>query len=159
VEIFGALRREEEDFLDVRERIGLLFQDPEDQLFCPTVAEDVAFGPLNLGRTHEEAGEIVKRTLAKIGLEGFEDRVTYRLSYGEKRIVSLATVLAMRPEVLLLDEPTGGLSPDATDRLVDILNGLDPAMLVVSHDRDFLDRVTSSRAVLEDGHIRHSDHS
>ena len=109
VEAFGRPRQEESDFVEVRRRIGLLFQDADDQLFSPTVLEDVAFGPLNLGKTREEALAVSGETLDFLGLKGFEDRVTYKLSGGEKRLVSLATVLAMRPEVLLLDEPSTGL--------------------------------------------------
>ena len=95
VEAFGEARGAEADFIEVRRRIGLLFQDADDQLFSPTVLEDVAFGPLNLGKSREEAVEVASNTLAFLGLKGFEDRVTYKLSGGEKRLVSLATVLAM----------------------------------------------------------------
>ena len=95
--IFGQTRRKEKDFIDVRHRIGLLFQDADDQLFSPTVLEDVAFGPLNLGKTKQEALDISRRTLSFLGLSGFENRITFKLSGGEKRLVSLATILAMEP--------------------------------------------------------------
>ena len=108
IEIFGKQVSEEKDFRSVRERIGLLFQDADDQLFSPTVLEDVAFGPLNLGKSQDEARDIAHRTLDVLGLSGFEDRITYKLSGGEKKLVSLATVLAMEPEILLLDEPSNG---------------------------------------------------
>ena len=153
IEMFGKPRRAEKDFFEVRTRVGLLFQDPEDQLFCPTVAEDVAFGPLNLGWSREEVHAAVRETLADLGLQGFEERVTYRLSFGEKKLVSLATVLVMKPDVLLLDEPTSGLDPEHAERLVHILNRLDLPMLAVGHDETFLQRVTSSRMVLENGVI------
>ena len=153
VEIFGKPRRAEKDFFEVRTRVGLLFQDPEDQLFCPTVAEDVAFGPLNLGWSREEVHAAVRETLADLGLQGFGERVTYRLSFGEKKLVSLATVLAMRPEVLLLDEPASGLDPEHAERLVGILDRLDLPILVVGHDETFLQRVTSSRKLLSGGRI------
>ncbi|MEF8788097.1 MAG: ABC transporter ATP-binding protein, partial [Planctomycetota bacterium] len=100
VEAFGRERRTEEDFHEVRKRVGLLFQEPEDQLFCPTVLEDVAFGPLNLGKEPEEAYAVAHNTLDSLGLEGYGDRITYRLSEGEKRLVSIATVLAMEPEAI-----------------------------------------------------------
>ena len=119
IEAFGRQRMAEADFHEVRRRVGLLFQDADDQLFCPTVAEDVAFGPLNLGKSRDEVRRIVAGTLDSLGLAGYEHRVTYRLSGGEKRLVALATVLAMQPEVLLLDEPSGGLddaSHGAADR-------------------------------------------
>jgi len=99
IELFGQPVTTAKHFEAVRRRIGLLFQDPDDQLFSPSVKEDVAFGPLNLGKSIEEAQEIVRRTLAYLGLEGFEDRITFKLSGGEKRLVSLATILAMEPEV------------------------------------------------------------
>lgn len=85
IKAFGRPRHREADFAEVRERAGLLFQDSEDQLFCPTVMEDVAFGPLNLGKSRAEVTEIVRRTLAQLGLQGYEDRITHRLSGGEKR--------------------------------------------------------------------------
>ncbi len=139
VRAFGQVRRNDVDFRDVRRRVGLVFQDPDDQLFCPTEMEDVAFGPLNLGRTPAEARAVASRTLERLGLSGFEERITYELSGGEKRLVALATVLAMEPEVLLLDEPTNGLDEDARGRLRELLAGLPQAMLLVSHDWAFLD--------------------
>ena len=136
--VFGKKRQAEKDFREVREKIGLLFQDSDDQLFCPTVAEDVAFGPLNLGRSHEEALEITRRVLEQLGLEEFEKRLTYKLSGGEKRLISLATVLAMQPEVLVLDEPTTGLDEDTVERLIHILSSSDLTYLIASHNKDFL---------------------
>jgi cobalt/nickel transport system ATP-binding protein len=154
IEAFGEVRRTEKDFREVRGRAGLLFQDPEDQLFSPTVAEDVAFGPLNLGRTREEALAATAETLASLDLEGYEERITHHLSYGEKRLVALASVLAMRPEVLLLDEPTDGLDEHYAGRLTEILGGLEQALLVVSHDRAFLGRVTSRALLLSSGRLK-----
>ncbi len=151
VEIFGKPRVTEHDFREVRRGIGLLFQDADDQLFCPTVAEDVAFGPLNLGKSHEEAEEIASRTLESLGLHGYESRVTYQLSGGEKRLVSLATVLAMQPRALLLDEPTAGLDEKTTERLVGILNGLSCSYILISHDHGFLARSTDETVRLEHG--------
>ena len=133
---------DEADYRGARERIGLLFQDPNDQLFCPTVAEDVAFGPLNLGKRHEEAREIVRETLETLGLAGFEDRVTYKLSDGEKRLVSLATVFAMNPEVLLLDEPTSGLDEETTERIIQVLTRSSKSYMIISQDRGLLARTT-----------------
>jgi cobalt/nickel transport system ATP-binding protein len=143
---FGRERAREDDFHEVRARAGLLFQDSDDQLFCPTVLEDVAFGPLNLGRSIEEARADALETLAHLGLADFAERVTYRLSAGEKRLVALATVLAMRPEVLLLDEPTNGLDEATAERLIAHLDGLEQAMILVSHDWRFLARL-ATRAV------------
>lgn len=150
---FGAERRAEADFHDVRARAGLLFQDPDDQLFCPTVAEDVAFGPLNLGASRAEARDRVAEALARVGLDGFGDRVTHKLSGGEKRLVTLAAVLAMGPQVLLLDEPSNALDRAARQRLIDILAGLPQAMVIVSHDDDLVARLASRRVVLRDGTV------
>lgn len=150
---FGKPRRREADFHEVRRRAGLLFQDTDDQLFCPTVAEDVAFGPLNLGRSRAEARRIVAETLERVGLPGFERRITYHLSGGERRLVALASVLAMQPDVLLLDEPTAGLDEAATARLIGVLQRLNQAMLVVSHDRGFRDEVTECSLLLREGGI------
>ncbi len=150
---FGAERRTEPDFREVRRRAGLVFQDPDDQLFCPTVAEDVAFGPLNLGKSREQAFAIVEETLAHLHLDHLRDRVTHRLSGGEKRLVSLASVLAMRPEVLLLDEPTNALDDDTRERLIEILSNLPQALVVISHDAHFRRKVTSHQFCLEEGRI------
>jgi len=151
VRVFGKPRRAEKDFREVRRRVGLLFQDADDQLFCPTVWEDIAFGPLNLGKTHEEAGRIVERVCSQLGLEGFEDRVTYRLSGGEKKLVCLGTLLAMEPDILLLDEPTASVDVETTARIADILNRSDLSYLIVSHDRRFLVKTTRSMFHLKKG--------
>ena len=153
IEAFGKVRTAEKDFVEVRARAGLLFQDSDDQLFCPTVAEDVAFGPLNLGKSAQEARIIVRSTLASLGLEGFEDRITHKLSGGQKRLVALAAVLAMEPDVLLLDEPTNALDAETEARLTDILVHLPQSLVVISHDEDFLARVTQARVRLESGRL------
>ncbi len=153
LEIFGKSLTEEKDFSDVRRRIGLLFQDADDQLFSPTVIEDVAFGPLNLGRPKADAIQIARDTLAFLGLTGFEDRITFKLSGGEKRLVSLATVLAMEPEVLLLDEPINGLDIRTKAKLTDILSGIDLAYILISHDFDFLAETADAIYTMADGKI------
>ncbi len=153
IEIFGKTVSEEKDFLEVRHRIGLLFQDADDQLFSPTVLEDVAFGPLNLGKSKQEAVDISRRMLASLGLEGFEDRITLQLSGGEKRLVSLAAVLAMEPEVLLLDEPSAGLDEKTKEHLIEILRNLDISYIIVSHEIDFLADLADSVYTLQNGKI------
>ncbi|MFO1153332.1 MAG: ABC transporter ATP-binding protein [Rhodospirillales bacterium] len=150
---FGMERRQERDFYDVRSRAGLLFQDADDQLFCPTVLEDVAFGPLNLGHSRRQAVAIATATLSSLGLDGFADRVTHKLSGGEKRLVSLAAVLAMRPEVLLLDEPTNGLDAEADARLLDLLLGLPQAMLFISHDSRLISCLATRSVLLREGRL------
>jgi cobalt/nickel transport system ATP-binding protein len=154
IEIFGQRVAEEEDFVAVRRRIGLLFQDADDQLFSPTVLEDVAFGPLNLGKSKEEAIAISRKTRSFLGLEGFEDRITIRLSGGEKRLVSLATVLAMEPRAMLLDEPSAGLDEATKNRLIDILKNLDISYVIVSHEFDFLSEITDTIYTLQNGRIQ-----
>ncbi|WP_051340138.1 energy-coupling factor ABC transporter ATP-binding protein [Azospirillum halopraeferens] len=153
VEAFGAVRVREKDFHGVRLRAGLLFQDSDDQLFCPTVVEDVAFGPLNRGLAPRMARARALETLAALGLEGFADRVTHRLSGGEKRLVALATVLAMEPEVLLLDEPTNALDAATAERLTSVLESLPQAMVVIAHDEALLARITRRRVRLEAGRL------
>jgi len=153
VEVFGRDRVHEADFHEVRRRIGYLFQDADDQLFCPTVLEDVAFGPLNLGKSRGEVRTIVAQTLAQLGLSGYEERIAYRLSGGEKRLVALAGVLAMQPEVLLLDEPTAGLDEVSADRVMDILCTLPQAMMIVSHDHVHLARIAHACWALSDGKL------
>ena len=138
IEIFGREIKEENDFRSVRQKIGLLFQDADDQLFSPTVLEDVAFGPLNQGKSVKEAKDIAGQTLSSLGLEGFENRITHKLSGGEKKLVSLATVLAMKPKVLLLDEPTTGLDTETTERIINILNEIDISYIFISHNIDFI---------------------
>jgi|YelNatPaOPRAMG01_1025707.scaffolds.fasta_scaffold12112_6 cobalt/nickel transport system ATP-binding protein len=153
VEIFGKIRKKEKDFIEVRQKIGLLFQDSDSQLFCPTVKEDIAFGPLNLGKSKEEALEIVKETCEILELSGFEDRLTHKLSGGEKRLVALATVIAMRPVCFLLDEPSSGLDEKTTERLLEYLNTNAKTYLIVSHDKDFIEKATDKVYFIEKGRI------
>ena len=150
---FGEPRRREREFWTVRARVGLLFQDPDDQLFCPTVADDVAFGPLNLGRSPAQARALAAQTLARLGIADLAERSTDHLSGGEKRLATLATVLAMEPEVLLLDEPTLGLDDAAQERLACVLESLPQAMCLVSHDRPFRSRLATRALELAQGRI------
>jgi len=153
IRIYGRPAKTENEFQRVRQKIGLLFQDADDQLFSPTVLEDVAFGPLNMGKSIDEAVAISKKVLSDLDLEGFANRVTIRLSGGEKRLVSLATVLAMEPEVLLLDEPVSGLDEKTKKRLTDVLLNLDISWMVISHEFDFLSSVTDQIYTMESGRI------
>ncbi|WP_407493066.1 energy-coupling factor ABC transporter ATP-binding protein [Pseudooceanicola sp. MF1-13] len=150
---FGDPRQTEDDFTEVRRRIGYVFQDPDDQLFSPTVAEDIAFGPLNLGKSRDEAIAIVDDILSRLNLTHLRDRITHRLSGGEKRLVTLACVLAMEPEVLMLDEPTNALDPENEARLVAILDTLPQSILLVSHDPLFRDRIAPQGYHLQGGKL------
>lgn len=142
-----------EELRNLRKEVGFLFQNSDDQLFSPTVIEDVAFGPLNLGHPPQKAREIAEQTLASLGLRGFEERITHKMSGGEKKLVALATILSMNPKVLLLDEPTNSLDPETRERLIDILKGLKQQQLIISHDWDFLDKTTSALYKVEHGHV------
>lgn len=152
--IFGRTRSEEKDFGSVRRRIGLLFQDSDDQLFSPTVLEDVAFGPLNLGKSKAEAIAVAEATLESLSLMDLKNRNTIRLSGGEKRLVALATIMAMQPKVLLLDEPTTGLDSDTQRKIVDILKQLDVSYILISHHMDFLVQLTTTIYTLSKGTVR-----
>ena len=149
IRAFGCDVQRRSDYDEVRRKVGFLFQDSDDQLFSPTVREDVAFGPLNLGRTRAEATRIVDETLAWLGLSDYADRIGYDLSGGEKRLVALATALAMKPEVLLLDEPAAGLDPKARSQLIELLARIGGTQVISSHDMEFA-RATCVRVVVID---------
>jgi cobalt transport protein ATP-binding subunit len=134
----------------VRRKVGLVFQEADDQLFSPTVFEDVAYGPIYQGMPSDEVEKRVAGALSKVGLEGFERRAPYHLSVGEKRRVSLATVLAMEPEILVLDEPSSGLDPRGRRGLINLLRGLPQTILVATHDM-LLVRELLPRTVIMDG--------
>jgi cobalt/nickel transport system ATP-binding protein len=147
--LFGE-RLRQDNLAAVRRQVGLLFQDPDDQLFCPTVGEDVAFGPRQLGLRGEELKQSVARALAEVGLAGFERRLPHKLSGGEKRRVGLAGLLAYGPRVLLFDEPTSGLDPRARRQLISILRSLHSTRLSATHDLALVAE-TCTRAILLDG--------
>ena len=153
IEIFSKVRKEEKDFMEVRRRVGLLFQDSDDQLFCPTVEEDIAFGPLNLGKSRGEAKAVVRETCERLGLKGFERKVAHRLSGGEKRLVALATVAAMNPECFLLDEPIAGLDEATTDRFLRYLKECGKTYVIITHDREFLKSAVDKVYLLRDSKI------
>ncbi|MCW5201061.1 ABC transporter ATP-binding protein, partial [Desulfobulbus sp. F4] len=142
-----------EDFRLLRRSIGMVFQDADDQLFSPTVLEDVAFGPLNLGLSIEEARRVSLQTLASLELSSLAVRVTHKLSGGEKKLVSLATILSMKPEMMLLDEPTNNLDPATKARLSVILNRLEIGYLIISHDLDFLAETCEELYLLNEGKV------
>ncbi|RTR33644.1 energy-coupling factor ABC transporter ATP-binding protein [Shewanella atlantica] len=149
--LFGHPCRTEADFGRFRTRIGLVFQDPDDQLFCPTVIEDVCFGPLNQGLTRTEAIVRARNILKQLNVSHLENKITYQLSGGQKRIVALASVLAMKPEVLILDEPSNDLDPENTKRLISILKELSLPMILVCHDADIRTQLVDKEYLLEEG--------
>jgi len=153
VEIFGKSRVAEHDFQEIRGDLGLLFQNSEDQLFCSTVREDIAFGPLNRGKSASEALQIVHGILSRLEMTEFEHRITHHLSGGEKRLIALASVLAMEPQILLLDEPDSDLDPQILERVKRILDSLSVAMIIVSHNRPFLESVCHRILLLQDGKL------
>ena len=153
IRIFGQPMLEEKDFKRTRQQLGFVFQNADDQLFSPTVIEDVAFGLLNMGKSPKEAVALSREMLDSLKLSGFENRITYKLSGGEKKLVSLATVLVMKPRVLLLDEPTTGLDEPTVERIIQVLNDLGIAYVVVSHEFDFLARTTKDIYAMKDGRI------
>jgi len=147
IRAFGHDVERPSDYDAVRRKVGFLFQDSDDQLFSPTVREDVAFGPLNLGRTREDVVRIVDETLAWLGLSDYADRIGYDLSGGEKRLVALATALAMTPQVLLLDEPAAGLDPKGRAELIELFARIGGTQVISSHDMEFV-RATCLRVVV-----------
>jgi len=148
VEVFGQpLRKPNADLL--RRRLGLLFQDPDDQIFLPRVWDDVAFGPINLKLDGGELDARVEWALKSAGAWELRDRVPHRLSYGQKKKVAIAGVLAMKPDVLLLDEPTGGLDPKSRAELIDVVNGLDKTLVVATHDVDAAVAMTKRAVVMQ----------
>ncbi|GAB88468.1 putative ABC transporter ATP-binding protein [Gordonia rhizosphera NBRC 16068] len=138
---------------DVRRQVGLVFQDPDDQLFMPTLAEDVAFGPANFGVAGEELSRRVDDALAVVGMTDHARRSPHHLSGGQRRRGALATVLACRPDILVLDEPSANLDPVARRELADTLLGLDTTMLVVTHDLPYAAQLCDRAVIIDDGRV------
>jgi cobalt transport protein ATP-binding subunit len=137
----------------IRAAVGIVFQDPDDQLFSPTVFDDVAFGPLHMGVPEAEIHGRVERALASVGMAGFERRLPHHLSLGQRKRVALATVLSMDPSVLVFDEPSAGLDPRGRRELIGLLQGLDQTMLVSTHDMRLVAEVFPRVVVMDDGRI------
>jgi cobalt/nickel transport system ATP-binding protein len=142
-----------ENLETIRRQVGLLFQDPDDQLFCPTVFEDVAFGPQQFGLSEREVRAVVSDALAKVGLEGFEKRAPHHLSGGEKRRVCLAGVLACEPSVLVLDEPTSNLDPRGKRELKALLRRIPATKIIATHDLELVVELCARAVVLDGGKV------
>jgi cobalt/nickel transport system ATP-binding protein len=149
----AGLAVEDGTLADLRARVGLVFQDPDDQLFMPTVAEDVAFGPLNQGLPEAEVELRVREALGAVRMADAAERAPHQLSMGERRRVAIATVLASRPSLLVLDEPSANLDPRARRELVDILAGVDRTMLLTTHDLPLAAELCERAVILADGRI------
>ncbi len=137
----------------IRARVGMIFQDPDNQLFMPTVAEDVGFGPVNMGMSGREVDRAVERALAQVDMPGFEQRSPHHMSIGEKKRIAIATVLSMKPEILALDEPSSNLDPRHRRELITLLNSLRLTKVISTHDLDFVRETCSRVAVMQDGRI------
>lgn len=137
----------------VRRAVGMVFQDPDDQLFMPTVFEDVAFGPLNLGLPPEEIEARVMAALETVGAAHLRERPPHRLSGGEKRLASIASVLAVEPDILVLDEPSSNLDPRARRRLIELLRGFTHTKIIATHDLDMIVDLCERTIVLSEGRV------
>jgi cobalt/nickel transport system ATP-binding protein len=137
----------------IRSKVGIVFQDPDDQLFMPTVGEDVAFGPYNMGIRGLELDAVVDNALRQVGMLEFKNRPPHHLSFGQRRRVAVATVLAMKPEILVLDEPSSNLDPASRRELADILRSLDTTMVMVTHDLPYAFELCERSVILSGGII------
>lgn len=151
--IWGKERTVEEDFKEVRRKIGYLFQDPDDQLFSPTVEEDISFGPLNLRKSLQEVHQIVADICNELGISGLKNRTCHKLSWGQKRLVSLAGILAMKPEVLIFDEPTASIDEEVIEKIVSHLKVTNETLLIASHDKKFLKDLCTEIYLLKDSQL------
>jgi cobalt/nickel transport system ATP-binding protein len=143
IKLFGNNMSSEEDFKPIRKKTGFLFQDSDNQLFSPTVIDDLCFGLFNLGYSEEDADHIARLTLQELEIEELADKITYKLSGGEKRLAAFASIHVMKPELYLLDEPTAGLDRKTEDRFTELVAGIEQPMLVVSHNKEFMDKIAS----------------
>ena len=149
----GGLPVTKANFKEIRRRVGVVFQDPDDQLFMPTVRDDVAFGPANLGLAGDAVEARVRAALDAVGMDGAGGRPPHHLSFGQRRRVALATVLAMDPQILVLDEPTSNLDPAARRDLADILVTLPVTAIIVTHDLPYALELCARSVILNDGVI------
>jgi len=137
----------------IRSKVGLVFQDPDDQLFSPTVFDDVAFGPINMGYPADEVRRRVAQALEWVGMKGYEGRSPHHLSVGEKKRIAIATILSMSPEILVIDEPTANLDPRSKWELIELLKGFPMTKIVASHDLEMVEALCERTIVLDEGKI------
>lgn len=149
----------EDNLKKIREKVGIVFQDPDDQLFMPTVIEDVMFGPKNFGYNDTESEELAIDALKQVNMSDFLDRPPHHLSYGQKRKVAIASVLASKPKLLVLDEPGSNLDPSSRRELIEILNNLEVSKILVTHDLPMALEICERSIVLNDGEITRDDNT
>jgi cobalt/nickel transport system ATP-binding protein len=152
VKMFGK-PIDDKNLREVRSKIGLVFQNPDDQLFSPTVFDDVAFGPINLGYTETEIHQSVARALEWVGMTGYEQRSPHHLSIGEKKRIAIATILSMSPEILVLDEPTSNLDPRSKWLLIELLRKLPTTKIIASHDLQLVESLCQRAIILDHGQV------
>ena len=145
--------KDKEGLQQIRSKVGIVFQDPDDQLFMPTVGQDVAFGPYNMGLRDAELDEVVTQALSMVGMLEYKDRPPHHLSFGQRRRVAVATVLAMKPEILVLDEPSSNLDPASRRELAEILRSLDITIIMVTHDLPYAFELCERSLILSGGII------
>jgi cobalt/nickel transport system ATP-binding protein len=148
-----GLSVEQKNLGSIRAAVGLVFQNPDDQLFSPTVFDDIAYGPLYQGLEPTEVSRRVEMALAAVHMEGFARRVSHHLSMGEKKRIAIATVLCMQPDILVLDEPTSGLDPRARRALIHLLRELPVSMLVSTHDMALVNELFERMVIMDEGRI------
>jgi cobalt/nickel transport system ATP-binding protein len=151
--LIGEFELNKKTRADIRKRVGLVFQNPDDQLFMPTVYEDVAFGPLNLGLSEDVVRARVEEALATVGCYRLKDRPPHHLSMGQRRAVSIAAVIAMQPDILVMDEPSADLDPRSRRQLISLLKGFTHTKIIASHDLDLIMDTCTRCIVLSDGRI------
>jgi cobalt transport protein ATP-binding subunit len=149
----GELRVEKRSHREIRRRVGIVFQDPDDQLFMATAREDVAFGPANFGVRGSELDDRVDAALRAVGMEAYADRAPHHLSFGQRRRIALATVLVSEPEILVLDEPSANLDPASRREFADIVTALDVTLLLVTHDLPYAYELCDRAVIIDDGRI------
>lgn len=142
-----------ENLAEIRKKVGYVLQDPDNQMFMPRVIDDMVFGPVNYGMTREEAEANADQVLGDLGISRLRDRYNHRISGGEKRMAAIATVLAMEPDIMLMDEPSSSLDPKNRRSLINTVIGLDKTMLIASHDLDMILDTCSRVILLDHGHV------